>query len=115
MIVLKDILTKDELKRTKIILFSTKYKFGNKDYNKFKKMILVVGYTYGLTRYIPYSTFITRAEELMKKNISPIYTWEFETRKLNEDFFGIRKKIILTSTLYELTTIMINRRNYLLK
>ena len=115
MIRLKDILTKEELKKTMLVLEQTKYKYGHKDYVTFKKMVLVVGFIYGLEGYISYHSFINRALDLMKSNQSPIHTFGFQSRRYNESFFGIEKKIILNSSVDEIRVMMANLRIKVLK
>jgi len=111
MIILKDILTPSEWRTTMLILKITKTRFGQDDYYLFKKMVMVVGFIYGLESYITYEHFINSALELIQiHNMSPINTFRFHDRKMTEFFFGVNKKHILESTLEEIRDEMASKR-----
>ena len=116
MIVLKDILTPLEWRTTMLALKQTKDKFGQKDYITFKKMVMIVGYIYGLDGYISYHEFINRAVELIRGyGMSPTHTFGFEKKLYTDSFFGINKKHIVESTLEDIRVEMANKRIEMLK
>lgn len=116
MIILKDILTPLEWRTTMLALKETKDKFGQKDYITFKKMVMIVGYIYGLDGYISYHSFINRAVELIRgHDMSPIHTFSFKSRLNSDSFFGINKKHIVESTLEDIRVEMANKRLEMLK
>lgn len=116
MIVLKDILTPLEWRTTMLALKQTKDKFGQKNYITFKKMVMIVGYIYGLDGYISYHEFINRAVELIRGyGMSPTHTFGFENRLYTDSFFGINKKHIVESTLEDIRVEMANKRLEMLK
>ena len=115
MIVLKDILTPSEWRTTMQTLKMTKTVFGQDDYYLFKKMVMVVGFIYGLDGYYNYQGFIDSAFDMIKCNISPINTFKFKDRKMTDHFFGVSKKFICESSLNEVRDMMANKREEMLK
>jgi hypothetical protein len=116
MIILKDILTPLEWKTTMLVLKQTRDKFGQKDYIMFKKMVMVVGYIYGLDGYIGYHVFINRALELIKSyGRSPTHTFGFESRLYTDSFFGVEKGYIVDASLDDIRVKMSNTRLEMLK
>ena len=115
MIIFKDILSPLEWRRTMQILKITKTLFGQDDYYLFKKMVMVVGFIYGLDGYINYQGFINSAFDMIKCHISPINTFKFKDRKMTDNFFGVSKKFICESSLNEVRDMMVNKREEMLK
>ena len=116
MIVLKDVLSPLEWRRTMLILKITKTRFGQDDYYLFKKMVMVVGFIHGLDGYFDYQGFIDTAFDLILcQHISPINTFNFKDRKMTDSFFGVNKKIICESSLNEVRDIMASKREEMLK
>ena len=117
MIVLKDVLSPLEWRRTMLVLKMTKTMFGQDDYHLFKKMVMVVGFIHGLERYfIKYQAFIDIAFNLiLDHHMSPINTFRFKDRKMTESFFGVSKKTICESSLNEVRDMMANKRKEMLK
>lgn len=116
MIVLKDVLSPLEWRRTMLVLKMTKTIFGQDDYYLFKKMVMVVGFIHGLDGFLNYQDFINLALNLIKRcHISPINTVHFKDRKMTESFFGVSKKTICESSLNEVRDMMANKREEMLK
>lgn len=116
MIILKDVLSPLEWRKTMMILKITKTMFGQDDYYLFKKMVMVVGFIHGLDSYISYQEFINLALNLIKEcHISPINTVHFKDRKMTDSFFGVSKKFICESSLNEVRDMMANKREEMLK
>ena len=116
MIVLKDVLTPSEWRRTMLILKITKTRFGQDDYYLFKKLVMVVGFIHGLDGYFDYQVFIDTAFDLVLcLHMSPINTFNFKNRKMTDSFFGVNKKIICESSLNEVRDMMANKREEMLK
>ena len=116
MIVLKDVLSPLEWRRTMLVLKMTKTMFGQDDYHLFKKMVMVVGFIHGLEGYIKYQAFIDIALNLLlDRHMSPINTFRFKDRKMTESFFGVSKKTICESSLNEVRDMMANKRKEMLK
>ena len=116
MIVLKDVLSPLEWRRTMLVLKMTKTMFGQDDYHLFKKMVMVVGFIHGLERYIKYQAFIDIALNLLlDHHMSPINTLRFKDRKMTDSFFGVSKKTICESSLNEVRDMMANKRKEMLK
>jgi hypothetical protein len=116
MIVLKDILTPLEWRKTMRSLKMTKTVFGQNDYYLFKKMVIVVGFIHGLDGYFSYQAFIDTALDLIKYNkMSPINTLGFKDRKMTDFFFCLTKKTICESSLNEVRDMMANKRKEMLK
>lgn len=116
MIVLKDVLSPLEWRRTMLVLKMTKTIFGQDDYYLFKKMVMVVGFIHGLDGFLNYQEFINLALNLIKRcHISPINTVHFKDRKMTDFFFGVSKKFICESSLNEVRDMMANKREEMLK
>ena len=116
MIVLKDVLSPLEWRRTMLVLKMTKTIFGQDDYYLFKKMVMVVGFIHGLDGFLNYQDFINLALNLIKRcHISPINTVHFKDRKMTDFFFGVSKKFICESSLNEVRDMMANKREEMLK
>lgn len=116
MIILKDILTPLEWRTTMLILKTTKTVFGQDDYYLFKKMVMVVGFIYGLDSYISYGLFLDTAFNLFKVwHVSPINTFHFKDRKMTDFFFCLTKKTICESSLNEVRDMMVSKREEMLK
>ena len=116
MIVLKDVLSPLEWRRTMLILKITKTRFGQDDYYLFKKLVMVVGFIHGLDGYASYQGFINSAFDLILcLHKSPINTFNFKNRKMTDYFFGVNKKIICESSLNEVRDMMANKRKEMLK
>ena len=116
MIVLKDVLSPLEWRRTMLVLKMTKTMFGQDDYHLFKKMVMVVGFIHGLDGFLNYQDFINLALNLITRcHISPINTVHFKDRKMTDSFFGVSKKFICESSINEVRDMMANKREEMLK
>ena len=116
MIVLKDVLSPLEWRRTMLVLKMTKTMFGQDDYHLFKKMVMVVGFIHGLEGYIKYQAFIDIAFNLLlDRHMSPINSFLKKKKKMTESFFGVSKKTICESSLNEVRDMMANKRKEMLK
>ena len=114
-IYLKDVLTKQEWRETMWALKQTKKYFGEDDYYLFKKMVIVVGFIYGLQGFISYLAFIRSARDLIRNKVTPLRTFCFHSRKMNEQFFGVPKNLIYGNTFEQLRKYMMEKRIRMLK
>ena len=114
-IYLKDVLTKQEWRETMWALKQTKKYFGEDDYYLFKKMVIVVGFIYGLQGFISYLTFIRSARDLIVNKITPLRTFGFDGRKMNQSFFGVTISRIYGNTFEQLRNYMMEKRIRMLK
>jgi len=115
MIILKDVLSPLEWRKTMQILKMAKTLFGQDDYYLFKKMVMVAGFICGLDSYISYGDFLDTAFNLVKGHISPINTFGFHDREMTGFFFCLTKKTICESSLNEVRDFMANKREKMLK
>lgn len=114
MIVLKDVLSPLEWRRTMLVLKMTKTIFGQDDYYLFKKMVMVVGFIHGLDGFLNYQEFINLALNLIKRcHMSPINTVHFKDRKMTDFFFGVRKKYEIGENFFGVPTAYIYDFNVL--
>ena len=108
-------LTKQEWRESMWALKQTKKYFREDDYYLFKKMVIVVGFIYGLQGFIPYLTFIRSARDFIRNKVTPLRTFGFDGRKMNESFFGVPMDIIYGNTFEQLRKYMMEIRIKMLK
>ena len=96
-------------------LKQTKKYFGEDDYYLFKKMVIVVGFIHGLEGFISYLTFIRSARDMIRNKVTPVKTFCFHSRKMNEQFFGVPMKTIHEKTFEQLRNYMMEKRIRILK
>lgn len=97
MITIQNRLTKNEIERTRKLLFQVKTECNHNEYYLFKKLILIVGLIHGVLGFISYQEFLYNSERLMNKpKPKPTRVFGFDQRNI---FFGINIKFIKEATI----------------